>query len=503
MFGVWLADPLGRTPAGHRHPAAADGAAARADGALRRLPRPRRPHRGAGPLPRGSGRPCAAYCPALGRPRAAALKPWARAVVTAWVLVVVPLLLFTLVLMVLTLPRVLATAWGACGNQAHALTVDWAGGDVAAVAVRMLAILAVSLPVLGSLLILVRLVRAPAASRVAGDRGHARTTAVAASWRPVALVAGPGVGLVAPRRPVPARSRPTSAARSSTGLAGVGLVGGPPAAGRPGPSTRHARCGPRRRRGRPRRQPAARARPGARAPRRPALTAARPAWVFPFNRPRPPERGTTRRWRSTPRTGRRSTTSRSPWCGPTAPACTNTQRGLRVRQLQRVQDRGRRLPGRPHRRRRRTWRAPEHLGGGQLQLHPVRHPGAWRSSSSSPCPGDLDADQHRRLDALWQQISAFAASIQHVPLDQVRNRLLAFQDQVRELVKEVGTPAPAASSTATPTGPGTATATPGAPRLSPSPTREPDAAPDAHRHRAGVVGCSDDSHGRTDVGAIH
>ena len=46
-------------------------------------------------------------------------------------------------------------------------------------------------------------------------------------------------------------------------------------------------------------------------------------------------------------------------------------------------------------------------------------------------PGDLDADQHRRLDALWQQISAFAASVQHVPLDQVRNRLLAFQDQVQ------------------------------------------------------------------------
>jgi putative peptide zinc metalloprotease protein len=85
-------------------------------------------------------------------------------------------------------------------------------------------------------------------------------------------------------------------------------------------------------------------------------------------------------------------------------------------------------------------------------------------------PGDLDADQHRRLDALWQQISAFAASVQHVPLDQVRNRLLAFQDQVRELVKEMGTPAPATSSTAPPTGPGTATVTPGAPRRSPSPT---------------------------------
>jgi len=92
-------------------------------------------------------------------PQAAALKPWARAVVTVWVLVIVPLLLVTLALMVLALPRVIGTAGVSLTKQWHALGIDWAGGDVAGVAVRMLALVAIVLPLFGSLYILVRLVR--------------------------------------------------------------------------------------------------------------------------------------------------------------------------------------------------------------------------------------------------------------------------------------------------------------------------------------------------------
>ena len=57
------------------------------------------------------------------QPEAAALKTWARVVVTLWVLVVVPLMLFSMLLMVLSLPRLLATAWvsvGAAGARAVA-----------------------------------------------------------------------------------------------------------------------------------------------------------------------------------------------------------------------------------------------------------------------------------------------------------------------------------------------------------------------------------------------
>ena len=52
-----------------------------------------------------------------GRPENRVLKPWARAVVTVWVLVVVPLLVVLAVLMVLTLPRILGTAWASIGKQ--------------------------------------------------------------------------------------------------------------------------------------------------------------------------------------------------------------------------------------------------------------------------------------------------------------------------------------------------------------------------------------------------
>jgi putative peptide zinc metalloprotease protein len=39
------------------------------------------------------------------------LKPWVRVAVTGWVLVVVPLLLFNLVIVVISAPRIFATAW--------------------------------------------------------------------------------------------------------------------------------------------------------------------------------------------------------------------------------------------------------------------------------------------------------------------------------------------------------------------------------------------------------
>ena len=224
--------------------------------------------------------------------RATALKPWARAVVTAWVLVVVPLLLFTLVLMVLALPRVLATAWAACGNQAHALTVDWAGGDVAGVAVRMLAIVAVSLPVLGSLLTLVRLVRSTTASVWQATEGQARSPS---GGRPGGRCpgGGPGLGLVARRRD---RYRPMQAFERGA------VVDGLEASGVVGPQLRDGQvvnaprtvwaC--RRRRRRPGAIPS-RAGPGTphqggRCPR-PARPQPAPRGSSPSTVPRPPGRG--------------------------------------------------------------------------------------------------------------------------------------------------------------------------------------------------------------------
>src|SRR6478609_7921403 len=86
-------------------------------------------------------------------PEAGLLKPWARAVVTIWVLVTVPLLLFSL-----------------------------ATGDLADAAVRVIAIACLALPVLGIFYILLRLVRQLATGLWRKTRGKAlqRATAIVA-----------------------------------------------------------------------------------------------------------------------------------------------------------------------------------------------------------------------------------------------------------------------------------------------------------------------------------
>ena len=93
------------------------------------------------------------------QPEATALKTWARVVVIAWVLVVVPLMAVSLLLMVLALPRLLATAWASVGRQASLLAEAFSGGDVLGVLARVLGIVAVAVPVLGIGYVLARTVR--------------------------------------------------------------------------------------------------------------------------------------------------------------------------------------------------------------------------------------------------------------------------------------------------------------------------------------------------------
>ena len=85
------------------------------------------------------------------------LKPWARVVVTLWVIVVVPVLLFTLYLMVLTLPRILATGWAKLSVEQEALATAWSDGELLQTTARLLTILAVAIPVLAVLVLLGRL----------------------------------------------------------------------------------------------------------------------------------------------------------------------------------------------------------------------------------------------------------------------------------------------------------------------------------------------------------
>jgi putative peptide zinc metalloprotease protein len=94
-----------------------------------------------------------------GDPEARLLKPWARVVVTTWAVVVVPLLVAALVVMILALPRLMGTAWAALGKQQDVLATAWADGDLVQATARVLAMVAIVVPVAGIFYMLTRLVR--------------------------------------------------------------------------------------------------------------------------------------------------------------------------------------------------------------------------------------------------------------------------------------------------------------------------------------------------------
>lgn len=131
-----------------------------------------------------------------GDPETRVLKPWARAVVTLWVLIVVPLLLACLVLMVVALPRILGTAWAGIEEQQDLLASASQAGKPLEAGVRLLSILALGFPVLAIGYILARVLRQvavgvwrrtdgrPARRMLAGVVAMATVAGVAWAWWP-------------------------------------------------------------------------------------------------------------------------------------------------------------------------------------------------------------------------------------------------------------------------------------------------------------------------------
>lgn len=131
-----------------------------------------------------------------GDPAGRVLRPWARAVVTLWVVVVVPVLAVVLGAMVVLLPRLAATAWDGIRVQREGISASLAAGEAAAATVGVLAIVTLAIPVLGIVYLLARVVRRTVRRiwRAAGDHPVRRfgvvtaglfvATAVAAVWWP-------------------------------------------------------------------------------------------------------------------------------------------------------------------------------------------------------------------------------------------------------------------------------------------------------------------------------
>ncbi|GAA1239818.1 hypothetical protein [Oryzihumus leptocrescens] len=398
-------------------------------------------------------------------PRARELRPWARAVVTAWVLVIVPLLLVTLLLMVLALPRVLGTAWASLGKQSHALTIDWAGGDAAGVAVRMLALLAVALPVFGSLYILGRLVRRTTTSVWRATRGRPGRRAVAA------VLAGTLVaGLAWAWWPDANRYRPVERFERGTILdvfpassfGGPGLRDGQIANA---PHTVWASTAAPPTRAHPQLALVLVPKPG--APGSPA--GASPTWVFPFNHPGPPGRGDNQALAVNTTDGSTvydvafalvwadgdSVTNRNEaYAFASCSGCRTVAVAFQVVLV--VGDANVAIP--------------QNLSGAVNYSCARCVTYALAQQLVLTVPGDLSPAARQRLESLWQQIETFSSGIQGVPLDQIRERLLAFEDQIRTLVVDEASPGtspgtappgattPGATGTAPPGG-GTATST--------------------------------------------
>jgi putative peptide zinc metalloprotease protein len=90
-------------------------------------------------------------------PKVRELKPWARAVITLWVLITIPMLVLMLAAVVAAVPRMVGSAGAVLKEDAAAVMEAWHSGGFVDVTANILQVLAVVLPMLACALILGRL----------------------------------------------------------------------------------------------------------------------------------------------------------------------------------------------------------------------------------------------------------------------------------------------------------------------------------------------------------
>ncbi|VXB98144.1 Putative peptide zinc metalloprotease protein [Arthrobacter sp. 9AX] len=402
-----------------------------------------------------------------GRPENKVLKPWARAVVTLWVLVTVPLLLFSLAMMVISLPRLLATAWASAAKQQAMLTEGLSSGDFAGAAVRALAIAAVVLPTLGMLYILGRLLRQVVTGLWQKTRGKVvqRTAAMGAV---AALLAGlawawwPDGGTY---RPVQPYERGTLADATSSVLPSAG------SALREGGSGRTVALWPEGA-AKPTREnpqlamvlvPAGGAGAGSSAvdPAGSAASggagAAAPSWVFPFDRPDAPEEDGNQAlavnttdgsvtysvafalvWAED---GESVDTRNEAYAFASCSGCSAVAVGFQVVLIVGQAD----------------VIVPENLSAAANYncLQCLTY--ALASQLVLTLDGPLTDEGMASLQALWAEIAEYGRTIRNVPLSEIQGRLAAYKEQITAIIRAD----PSATKNPAPTGTSRATVPPG------------------------------------------
>jgi len=392
-------------------------------------------------------------------PQAQLLKPWARAVVTIWVLVTVPLLLFSLVTMVLTLPRVVGTAWDNGGKQQAALAHSLATGDLTDAAVRVLALICIALPVAGIFYILVRLGRQLVTGLWQKTRGKAWQRGVA-----LTAVAALVAGLAWAWWPAGGNYRPVQPYERGT-LTDATTAIFPTAAGhdlKQGQAGRTVALWPQGARKPTREEPQlsmvlvprnAATSPGSGQPE-----AAAPSWVFPFDKPAAPDDGGNQALAVNTTDGSvvYDVAFALVWaddgadvlntneayafasCKDCAAVAVGFQVVLVVGQADVVVPQNLSTAANYN-----CFRCLTYALANQLVL---------------TLNGPLSADGMAKLNALWQQIADYGRNLQNVPLSEIQGTLEGFKKQIMEVVQSDPSAKPrGATATASPGGTGTAT----------------------------------------------
>ncbi|WP_190605230.1 hypothetical protein [Arthrobacter ipis] len=415
-------------------------------------------------------------------PEAQALKPWARAVITVWVLVTVPLLLFSLVLMVVSFPRLLGTAWASLQHQQALLSGSLAEGNFADGAVRALAIAAVVLPVVGVVYMLLRLARQLLTGLWTKTRGRPlqRATALAAVGAVAAGLAWAWWPLPDSYRPVQPYERGTLADATAAVYPALGGPDGALHEGRTGQTVALWPDGtklPTREQPQlsmvlvPRQGAAPASAPGKTDPGQgqgqpgpdtdQSLGTATgnttpPSWVFPFDKPPAPEEDGNQAlavnttdgsvsydiafalvWAEDGPVDTRNEAYAFASCTDCAAVAVGFQVVLIVGQADVV--------------------VPENLSAA-ANYNCVRClTYALASQLVLTLDGPLSRDGMARLNALWQEIAEFGRTLQSVPLSEIEGRLGAYKEQLMEIIRtdpsakpQTGTGAPSPGSSPSP-----------------------------------------------------
>ena len=273
------------------------------------------------------------------------LTPWARAVITLWVLITVPMMALMLFALVKAVPRLLGSAGAVMHQDAAAVALAWRAGDGLDVAGHALQGLGVVLSALAGILVLGRFGFRFFGGLVRWSRGSAgkRLMAVVVSTAVVTVLTWAWWPQPGTYRPIQPGERGLLASFLQEPPAEANALSRPAAVLPPerqqnsgSPTTsrwwRHSR----RTRGcRPRTTPGLPSCSSRRTAQAPTVRTSRPARAVtrrttPGSSPStsrcPRAKATTRPSLSTPPTTRSPTTSPSPWCGPRTTRCSTSTR---------------------------------------------------------------------------------------------------------------------------------------------------------------------------------